>query len=68
MTHPEKIKYMEIASNLCRLHFTNEQLDILVSLYELVIEKKGNADMKDVATVEAKVKSRVINDLKRKKK
>lgn len=59
---------MEIAANLCRLHFTNDQLDILVSLYELVVEKKGNADMMDVATVEAKVKSRAIQAAKSIKK
>lgn len=58
MTHEEKINYMNIASGMVGYRFDAKSLDMLVSLYELVIEKKGETDLKTVCKVEADVKKR----------
>jgi hypothetical protein len=58
MTQEQKINYMRIAADLCQFHFKEEHMDLLISLYELVLEKKGNADMRDVAKIQAKIKGR----------
>lgn len=58
MTHEEKINYMRIATSMCNYGFRNDQLDLLVSLYELVLEKKGETDVNSVTKVELEVKSR----------
>lgn len=58
MSHEEKVKYMRIACNLCRLGFDEKTIDVLVSLYDLVILKEGNATMMDTARVQAAAESR----------
>lgn len=58
MSHDDKIKYMEIAANLCKFHFKTKDLDLLISLYELVIDKEGDANLKDVAKIEADLNER----------
>lgn len=58
MTHEEKINYMRIAAGICGYGFDPKDLDMLVSLYELVIEKQGEADLKTICRVEADVKKR----------
>lgn len=58
MTHEEKINYMRIAAGICALGFTQKQLDLLVSLYELVIEKQGKANLEDAIGIESEVKKR----------
>lgn len=68
MTANQKIKYMKIAADLCQFHFKHDQLDLLISLYELVILKEGNADMWDVAKVKAKIEERRIEAEKKVKK
>lgn len=56
MTHEQKITYMRIATNICRFGFDDRHLDLLVRLYELVQEKKGEATLSDTITIEADVK------------
>lgn len=58
MTHEEKINYMKIAAGIVGYGFDTKGLDMLVSLYELVIEKQGETDLKNVCQVEADVKKR----------
>ena len=58
MTHEEKINYMRIATGIVGYGFDTKGLDMLVSLYELVIEKKGESDLKTVHKIEAEVKKR----------
>ena len=53
MTHEEKISYMRIATGIVGYGFDNKGLDMLVSLYELVIEKEGETHLKNVCQVEA---------------
>lgn len=58
MTHEEKINYMRIAAGICGYGFKNESLDLLVSLYELILEKQGKSDIEDMVRVEVAVKQR----------
>jgi hypothetical protein len=63
MTHEQKINYMRIAAGIVGYGFDNKGLDMLVSLYELVIEKQGESDLKTISEIEADVKKR--DDLKK---
>lgn len=58
MTHDQKINYMRIAAGVCGFGISNQHLDLLVSLYELVIEKEGDADIRSMADIEVQVKNR----------
>ncbi len=58
MTHEEKIHYMKIAAGIVGYGFSTEQLDTLVSIYEMVIEKKGETDLKNILTVQEGAKKR----------
>jgi hypothetical protein len=58
MTHEEKIKYMGYAAGLCGYHFKPDGLDLLVSLYELVLQKEGETTLKDALDIQADVKKR----------
>ncbi|HEY3405396.1 MAG TPA: hypothetical protein VGK59_18555 [Ohtaekwangia sp.] len=58
MTHEEKINYMRIAAGIAGYSFDTKNLDMLVSLYELVIEKQGETDLKTVCKIETEVKDR----------
>jgi hypothetical protein len=61
MTHNEKINYMRMATALCGFGIDVKHLDLLVSTYELILEKGGNADMQDCANVQALVEAREID-------
>ena len=58
MTHDEKINYMRIATGIVGYRFDNKGLDMLVSLYELVIENKGETDLETICKIEQEVKKR----------
>lgn len=58
MTLEEKINYMRIAAGIAGYGFKNEQLDLLISLYELILEKKEEGNIEDVLKIEAEVKKR----------
>jgi hypothetical protein len=58
MKHEEKINYMRIAAGICGFGFSNEQMDLLVCLYEQVISKGGDADLKGLSRIESEVKKR----------
>lgn len=51
MTHEDKINYMRICAGIAGLGIDNYNLDILVSTYELVLEKKGKANVEDALNV-----------------
>jgi hypothetical protein len=63
MTHEEKINYLRISAGIVGYGFDLQAIDMLVSLYELVIEKQGDATLVDICRVEQDVKNRssVIN-------
>ena len=64
MIHEEKINYMKIAAGIVGYSFDTQGLDMIVSIYELVIEKQGDADLRSVSIVQDGVKYR--SELKRK--
>ncbi len=65
-THEQKINNMRIAAGIAGFGFSHEQLDLLVSLYDLVQKKKGQTDVDSIVSVEFAVKKRT--EEKRKKK
>jgi hypothetical protein len=58
MTHEEKIEYMQIASGIVGYVFDRKGLDMLVSVYDLVIEKKGDTDLHSIVKVKCAVEDR----------
>ena len=58
MTHGEKINYMKIALGICSFSLKIEDIDLIVSIYDLVFDKKGNGNIKDVLKVQEAVKER----------
>jgi hypothetical protein len=61
MTHEQKIRYMEIATSIVGFKFRKENLDMMVSLYDLVCEKEGKTDLDSVNTVQYEVEKRHLN-------
>lgn len=49
---------MRIAAGICGFGFKEEQLDLLVSIYDLVLEKKGETDVDSCCKIERAAKSR----------
>ena len=60
MTHDEKINYMKLACGLCRFAISTSDMDLLVSMYEGIVEKQGQFTLADAAGVETQVKEREI--------
>lgn len=61
MTKREKVSYMKIAASICNLGFTTEQMDLLVGLYELVSDKKGNTDLDSIVALDLSIKKNTVN-------
>lgn len=58
MTHKEKINYMKIAAGIVGYGFDEKGLDMLVSMYDLVLEKQGQTDLKQIVKVQYEVEER----------
>jgi len=58
MTHEEKIKFMQIACNMAGYNFTEELLDMITSLNDLVLKHKGKTDLEMVCKIEDEVRKR----------
>lgn len=67
MTQEQQIKYMRIAASLCHLHFTEEQIDLLVNIYEGVMVKEGEFSLRDaykiVADCEGRTRTRNLSKM-----
>ena len=65
MTHEQKITYLSIAANICSFGFKKEHTDLLVCLYEAVMEKGGELDLRSISVIqsecEARNKSRLLD-------
>lgn len=64
MTHEEKINYMRIATGICHFGFNEQQLDLLVSIYDLVMEHKGQTSLHHIVDAECDVKKRAEERVK----
>lgn len=51
----DKIKYMTIATNISGFGFNTEQIQLLISLYEGVITKGGELNVRDIAEIQAAI-------------
>lgn len=58
MTHEEKINYMRMAAGMAGFGIKEEHLDLLVSLYEMVLEKQGDSTVRDALEIEKEAKNR----------
>ena len=58
MTHEEKINYMKIALGICSFSLKIEDIDLIFSIYDLVNEKKGEGNIKDILKIQESVKDR----------
>ena len=58
MTHEEKINYMRIATGIAGYGFEVHHIDLLVSLYELILQHKENTDVHHILKIELEVKGR----------
>ena len=58
MTHEEKINYMRIALACCSFNLKIEDVDLIVSIYDMIINKKGSGTIKDALEIENKVKAK----------
>lgn len=58
MEHSVKINYMRIAAGLCGFTIPQSDMDLLVSVYELVLKKKGDSSVQDIVGIELAVKKR----------
>jgi len=69
MTHEEKVQYMRIAAGVCKLGFTDYHIDLLVSIYDKVLELKGGTDINSLSNIEYEAeqreKQRVIDKKKK---
>jgi hypothetical protein len=55
MIQEEKINYMRIATNIVGYSFDKKTLDMFLSLYDLINDTNGQADLKSVAKVQSEV-------------
>lgn len=61
MSHEEKIKYMTDALNLCGFGIKEEYTDLLVRIYDLLLEKEGATSLKDIFHVKQEHKKAFPN-------
>ena len=57
MTHDDKIKYMRIAANICGFGMADKHVDLLVRIYDIVVEKQGDVDIRTIARLEEAVEN-----------
>jgi len=61
MTHEQKIRYMEIATSIVGFKFRQQDMDMIVSLYDLVLEKEGETDLESVCKLQFEVEQKYSN-------
>lgn len=55
MTHDDKISYMKVACGIVGHSFHEMGLDMLVSIYDKIIQMEGNTDLKTLVDVQLEV-------------
>jgi hypothetical protein len=68
MTHEEKINYMRIATGIVGYGFDLKGIDMLVSIYDSIIENQGETNLKGLAKIEVEVEKRETERIIEKKK
>ena len=57
-THSQKLEHFQVASTLVGFKFKDKDLDMLVSMYDLVNEFGGKLDLDTITTKEFEVNER----------
>jgi hypothetical protein len=55
MTQSERIEYFGIAASLVGYKFEKQALELLVSVYDKILDKKGDTDLKDLVDIQISV-------------
>jgi len=63
MTIKEKIKYMRIALSIVNLGLREKDVAKIIAIYEMVNEKKGSMDLKDIATIEVDIEKKYKQEI-----
>ena len=58
LTHQEKITYLDISMRVCGFNFKPEHLDLIITMFEAILQKKGETDLKDIAKIQSQVNDR----------
>jgi hypothetical protein len=45
MTQEEKVGYFKMAASFCNFAFSDEAIELLTEMYELVLQKEGKTDL-----------------------
>jgi hypothetical protein len=61
MTHEEKIEYMRIAIGICGFGMKLEHVDMMVTLYEYILKRKGKTTLDETLNLEVLVHDRELN-------
>jgi len=64
MTHEEKINYMRIANGIVGYGFETKTLDMIVSIYDLILLKQGETDLHNIVKIECEVEERELKRIK----
>lgn len=58
MTHEEKVNYMKIATAIVGYGFDEKGIDSIISVYELVLKRKGRTNIEDIIDVKHQISER----------
>lgn len=57
-THSDRVKMINISANVAGIGLSEELSDLIVSLYELILEKRDSLTIKEIFTIKHEVKCR----------
>jgi hypothetical protein len=58
MTHDEKINYLRMSLNICSFQIKQQDIDLILTMYEMILLKKGDATIQDTLKIENQVKEK----------
>lgn len=64
MTHDEKITYMQVAASIVGYNFDLKGIDMLISIYDYILLRKGESDMQSIVKIQCAVEDRYIKRAK----
>ena len=62
MTQEEKIKYLDTATRVAGYCIAEQDLDIIISLYDLILKKGGKADIETICHIKFNVEEKYKKD------
>ena len=55
MTQDDKISYMKVAAGIIGYTFEKKGLEMLVSIYDKILDKKGQTDLSDLVDIQISI-------------